>query len=96
MEENKCPNCGAPLGADFNKDITKCPYCSSVFVNKDKKDEESKPEEVIKPILNLDFDRVPKPKAELPKPKVKFNFLLFVILLFACWPIAIFYAIIAK
>ncbi len=96
MKESKCPNCGAPLGADFNKEVTKCPYCSSVFVNGDKVSEEKKTEEVIKPILNLDFNRPPKPKEQPPKPRIKFNFFIFIILLFIFWPVAIFYAIIAK
>lgn len=95
MKENRCPNCGAPLGAEFNQKTTKCPYCNSVFVNKEFAQEEKNisQNEEIKPDITFDLN---KDKDKNEKPHPKFNFFIFILLLCVFWPLAIIYAIISK
>ena len=93
MEVNKCPNCGASLGAAGEEYTTTCPYCGSTLFNKDRKPKEPEP----KPNNELGalFSDA-KPDFSETTSKIKFNFLVFLILLIFMWPIAIVYAVICK
>lgn len=98
MEENKCPNCGAPIDVDFSSSTTRCSYCNSTFINDERKFKANKVEETsetIKPIIDSKiFESTPHTDAKAgQKPRMKFHFLIFLLLLFMCWPLGVIYAI---
>ncbi len=98
MEENKCPNCGAPIDVDFSSATTKCSYCNSTFINDERKFKANKIEEKseeVKPIIDgkiFESNSSKNTKTE-QKPKIKFHFLIFLILIFTFWPLGVIYAI---
>lgn len=98
MEENKCPNCGAPIDVDFSSVTTKCSYCNSTFINDERKFKANKVEEKseeTKPIIDgkIFENSSSKDTKTKQQPKMKFHFLVFLILLFIFWPLGVIYAI---
>lgn len=84
--KNECPNCGY----QFSSRDAKCPYCgsanpnySSIF-NTSKNDSSSNTNSAYKSTV----DNI--------KKELKFSWVLFIVLLIVCWPVAIIYLVIAS
>lgn len=82
--KNECPNCGY----QFSSRDAKCPYCgtanpnySSIF-NTAKNDSSS------------DTNSAYKSTVDNIKKELKFSWVLFIVLLIVCWPVAIIYLVI--
>lgn len=87
MRNLKCPCCGAPL----KNDDTYCPYCGSYLTND--KEKSHKGFESISDGVSKTFQELKETTNNITGVKKNFNWLLFIILIFAFFPAAIIYFI---
>ena len=91
MEANKCPNCGASIN-ERDEQITTCKYCGGTIINKAAKEEQKAvPAEQSHSTTIFNTSQPP-----INKINLKFNGLVFFLLLIFAWPIAIVYLILSK
>ena len=94
MEANKCPNCGASINNETDR-ITTCKYCGGTIINEAATVEKPEPQKTQQPssfYTNIN----PETQHPIHKIKLKFNGLIFLMLLIFMWPLAFLYLFICK